>query len=121
VDLATAGIPVARSALPTGRVPFQRDAATYPAQVSRILIGSADFLPYRNRLLRERRKTQSKHEALGTAPTDPEACRNRSPKCLVLVIANTFIRRQPNCGTPRGRSVTPASGFPATQLPAVLS
>lgn len=55
VDLATAGIPVARSALLTGRVVFQRDAATYPAQVSRILIDSADFLPYRNRLLRERR------------------------------------------------------------------
>jgi len=56
VDLATAGIPVARSALLTGRVLFQRDAATYPAQVSRILIDSADFLPYRNRLLRERRE-----------------------------------------------------------------
>lgn len=55
VDLATAGIPVARSALLTGRVLLQRDAATYPAQVSRILIDSADFLPYRNRLLRERR------------------------------------------------------------------
>ena len=54
VDLATAGIPVARSALLTGRVLFQRDAATYPAQVSRILIDSADFLPYRDRLLRER-------------------------------------------------------------------
>ena len=56
VDLATAGIPVARSALLTGRVLFQRDTATYPAQVSRILIDSADFLPYRNRLLRERRE-----------------------------------------------------------------
>lgn len=56
VDLATAGIPVARSALLTGRVLLQRDAATYPAQVSRILIDSADFLPYRNRLLRERRE-----------------------------------------------------------------
>lgn len=55
VDLATAGIPVARSALLTGRVVCQRDAATYPAQVSRILIDSADFLPYRDRLLRERR------------------------------------------------------------------
>jgi len=56
VDLATAGIPVARSALLTGRVLLQRDTATYPAQVSRILIDSADFLPYRNRLLRERRE-----------------------------------------------------------------
>lgn len=55
VDLRTAGIPIARTALLEGKVVFSRDASIYPAQVSRVLVDSADFLPYRNRLLKQRR------------------------------------------------------------------
>jgi predicted nucleotidyltransferase len=55
VDLATAGVPVARSAVLHGKVIFSRDEAAYPEQLSRVLIDSADFLPYRYRLLKERR------------------------------------------------------------------
>lgn len=49
-------VPSGELARLTGRVLFQRDAATCPAQISRVLIDSADFRPYRNRLLRERRE-----------------------------------------------------------------
>lgn len=56
VDLRTAGVPVARSALLQGKVVFSRDSVSYPEQLSRLLIDSADFLPYRNRLLKQRRE-----------------------------------------------------------------
>ncbi|MDN5862151.1 MAG: nucleotidyltransferase domain-containing protein [Salinisphaera sp.] len=56
VDLATAGIAVARSAVLGGRLLFCRDDAVYPAQITRVLLDCADFLPYRDRLLRERRE-----------------------------------------------------------------
>lgn len=57
VDLRTAGVAIARSAVIGGRVVFSRDAAAYPAQVSRMLLDSADFLPYRERMLRARRES----------------------------------------------------------------
>lgn len=56
IDLKTAGIPVSRSAVLGGTVIYSRNSTDYPAQVSRLLIDSADFLPYRKRLLEERRK-----------------------------------------------------------------
>jgi predicted nucleotidyltransferase len=56
IDLKTAGIPAARSALLDGCVVFSRNSTDYPTQVTRLLIDSADFLPYRDRLLTERRK-----------------------------------------------------------------
>lgn len=55
VDLKTAGVPIARSAILGGKVIFSRSREVYPAQVTRVLIDSADFLPYRNRILKERR------------------------------------------------------------------
>lgn len=57
VDLKTAGIVVARSAVLEGKVLFSRDSVVYPEQISRVLIDSADFLPYRDRMLRERRES----------------------------------------------------------------
>ncbi|MDN5871737.1 MAG: nucleotidyltransferase domain-containing protein [Nitrococcus sp.] len=54
VDLATAGIAVVRSAVLGGRVLYSRDSAAYPTQITRMLLDSADFLPYRERLLRQR-------------------------------------------------------------------
>lgn len=54
VDLATAGVPIIRSALLAGRVLFSRDERVYPQQITRMLIDSADFLPYRERMLEER-------------------------------------------------------------------
>lgn len=56
VDLGSAGIVVARSAVLGGQVLYSRDSAAYPEQVTRVLLDSADFLPYRERLLRERRE-----------------------------------------------------------------
>lgn len=55
VDLATAGIVAARTAVLGGQVLFSRDSSVYPSQITRVLIDSADFLPYRERLLKERR------------------------------------------------------------------
>ncbi|ROO26377.1 DNA polymerase subunit beta [Salinisphaera orenii MK-B5] len=55
IDLKTAGIPIARSAVLDGQVLYSRNSGDYPAQVTRLLIDSADFLPYRDRLLKERR------------------------------------------------------------------
>jgi|AntDeeMinimDraft_5_1070356.scaffolds.fasta_scaffold16744_2 predicted nucleotidyltransferase len=54
VDLMTAGVPIARSAVLGGQVIFSRSSEVYPAQVSRVLIDSADFLPYRTQVLKER-------------------------------------------------------------------
>lgn len=55
VDLKTAGVPITRTAVLGGRVVFRRDTAAYPSQVSRMLFDSADFLPYRERMLKQRR------------------------------------------------------------------
>lgn len=55
VDLATAGVPSIRSALLGGKVVYAVDDEVYPAQISRMLFDSADFLPYRERILKARR------------------------------------------------------------------
>lgn len=55
VDLQTAGIVALRSALLGGKKLFCRNNAAYAAILSRALFDSADFLPYRERLLRQRR------------------------------------------------------------------
>lgn len=60
VDLQTAGVSVARSAVLRGKVVFSRDEAAYPSQLSKVLFDSADFLPYRNRILKERRDAWTK-------------------------------------------------------------
>lgn len=55
VDLRTAGIVALRSALLRGEKLFCRDNAAYAALLSHALLDVADFLPYRERLLRQRR------------------------------------------------------------------
>lgn len=55
VDLRTAGAVLLRSAVLRGRRLFCRDNSAYAALMSRALFDSADFLPYRERLLRQRR------------------------------------------------------------------
>lgn len=55
VDLRTAGVPVLRSALHAGRKLVCRDRRVYEQLVSRMLVDTEDFLPYRERMLRERR------------------------------------------------------------------
>lgn len=55
VDLRTAGTILLRSALLRGKKLFCRDNAAYAALLSRVLLDSADFLPYRKRLLSHRR------------------------------------------------------------------
>jgi predicted nucleotidyltransferase len=60
IDLQSAGVAVARSAVLFGTVIFSRDEAAYPSQLSKVLFDSADFLPYRNRILKERRDAWTK-------------------------------------------------------------
>lgn len=55
VDLRTAGAVLRRSALLRGRRLLCRDNAVYAALLSGALFDSTDFLPYRERLLRQRR------------------------------------------------------------------
>lgn len=55
VDLRTAGVPVRRSVLSGGRRLICRDNAAYAELLSRTVTDSADFLPYRQRALRQRR------------------------------------------------------------------
>ncbi|MES1932250.1 DNA polymerase beta domain-containing protein [Salinisphaera shabanensis T35B1] len=55
VDLANAGVPSLRSALLGGKVVYAADDDVYPAQITRMLFDSADFLPYRERILKARR------------------------------------------------------------------
>jgi len=56
IDLANAGVHIARSVLLDGKVVFAADAEVYPDQITRMLLDSADFLPYRTRILKERRE-----------------------------------------------------------------
>lgn len=56
VDLATAGVVTARSVLRNGQVLTGRNDSAYPEQISRMLLDSAAFLPYCERILKERRK-----------------------------------------------------------------
>lgn len=55
VDLRTAGVPVLRSALREGRRLVCRDRRAWEQLVSRMLADTEDFLPYRERMLKERR------------------------------------------------------------------
>jgi len=55
VDLRTAGAPVLRSALRGGRKLVCRDRGAYERLVSRLVADTEDFLPYRQRMLSERR------------------------------------------------------------------
>lgn len=55
VDLRDAGVLVTREVLTRGRLLFCRDANAYAALATRMVVDAADFLPYVERLLRERR------------------------------------------------------------------
>lgn len=55
VDLRAAGVPVLRSVLHEGRRLVCRDRRAYEQLVSRLLADTEDFLPYRERMLKERR------------------------------------------------------------------
>ncbi|TAL06181.1 MAG: nucleotidyltransferase domain-containing protein [Porticoccaceae bacterium] len=55
LDLRTAGVLVTREALTRGRLLFCRDRGAYRELAARTVIDAADFLPYVERLLRERR------------------------------------------------------------------
>ncbi len=56
VDLRTAGVPVTSQALRYGLRLVQRRPGVFADLLSRNLADSADFLPYRERILRERRQ-----------------------------------------------------------------
>lgn len=55
IDMATADIPILGTVLTTGRTLLTRDPALRPTWHTRYLIDAADFLPYYERTLRERR------------------------------------------------------------------
>lgn len=55
IDLRDAGTLVTREALTRGRLLFCRDANAYAALAARMVVDAADFLPYVERSLRERR------------------------------------------------------------------
>lgn len=57
VDLRSAGVLVTREALTRGRLLFCRDTGAYAELAARMVADVADFLPYVERLLRERRST----------------------------------------------------------------
>jgi len=56
VNLRTAGVTVMRSLLKHGKRLVCKDRRAYDSLVSRMLVDVADFLPYHQRLLKERRK-----------------------------------------------------------------
>lgn len=55
VDLRTAGVPLLRAALRGGRRLVCRDRRAYEQLIVRLVTDTEDFLPYRERMLRERR------------------------------------------------------------------
>ncbi len=55
LDLHTSGVLVTREALTKGRLLFCRDRRAYSELTARMVTDAADFLPYVERLLRERR------------------------------------------------------------------
>lgn len=55
VDLSTSGISVTRAALTEGKLLVCRDRSALAKLIPRMLLDTADFLPYRERILRERR------------------------------------------------------------------
>ena len=54
IDLRTAGVAVRRAAIRGGRRLICRDRRAYDALVSKMVTDAEDFLPYRQRMLRER-------------------------------------------------------------------
>ncbi len=56
VDLRSAGVPLLRAALRDGRCVVSKDRRAFDYLHSRMLLEAEDFLPYRERMLRERRK-----------------------------------------------------------------
>jgi len=56
VDLRSAGVAVTSQILRHGRRLFERRPSVFPALLSRTLADVVDFLPYRERILRERRR-----------------------------------------------------------------
>ena len=55
VDLRTAGVPVLRSVIRHGQRLLCKDRRAYEQLLTRLLVDTEDFLPYRERMLRERR------------------------------------------------------------------
>lgn len=56
VDLRTAGVPLRRAVFREGQVISCRDPRAYEQALTRLLTDCEDFLPYRERMLRERRQ-----------------------------------------------------------------
>ncbi|MGH8592851.1 MAG: type VII toxin-antitoxin system MntA family adenylyltransferase antitoxin [Gammaproteobacteria bacterium] len=56
VDLQAAGIPILRQALTTGKLVYCKDRRLYAEIIKRMLFEEADFMPYRRRILQERRR-----------------------------------------------------------------
>ena len=57
VDLSTSGVAVTRAALTQGRRLVTRDKSALARLLFKTLLDAADFLPYRQRILSERRET----------------------------------------------------------------
>ena len=57
IDLRTAGVLVTRAAMGQGRRLVCRDRGVLANLLSKTLLDAADFLPYRERILSERRQT----------------------------------------------------------------
>jgi len=55
IDLRTAGVMILRSVFRTGRRLICRDRRAYDQVLTRMLTDAEDFLPYRQRILRQRR------------------------------------------------------------------
>jgi predicted nucleotidyltransferase len=56
IDLQTAGVMALRSVLGQGRRLICRDRRAHERLVTRLLVDTEDFLPYRERMLRQRRE-----------------------------------------------------------------
>ena len=85
-----------------GHVVFSRNRADYPAQIVRLLIDSAEFSPYRDRLLKERREAcqqtnpQPDRSPVGAAPAAMERGRHATPKPAPPEIAASQRLQQTN-------------------------
>ncbi len=56
IDLSTAGTGILRQALCKGRLVCLKDRALYAELIKRLVFEQADWLPYRDRILAERRR-----------------------------------------------------------------
>jgi uncharacterized protein len=56
VDLQTAGAFLLREVLTKGKLQYCKDRRLYAELIKRMVFEQADFLPYRERMLRERRR-----------------------------------------------------------------